>query len=331
MGLLRSSVILGAVAAAGVLLAGPVAWAEPLPGATSGAPVASGSPGTGLPASSSPATTSPATTSPATTSPATSSPATSSPATSSPAPPTATSESASPTAPPSSTAPGGAVTGTAVADCSAQQVVFTVVNGTGAVVTAGIATPGAPPFRTLSVPAGDQQVVRLSPGAGPFEYVLEQLNPTRTLAAVDGFFPCPVRRDLAVSATSGQPATTPDVCVVAFFLTGSGPAHGRVTVTGDTGFSYTSTAGYVGPDQFDYTCLTSEGVFGTVFVQVHPAPATSQPTQPAQPVESTGPPPAAAGLATTGSDTAGIVLAGAALVLAGALLLGGLALTRRRS
>jgi hypothetical protein len=34
------------------------------------------------------------------------------------------------------------------------------------------------------------------------------------------------------------------------FLTDRGPAHGRVTVTGDAGFTYTSTAGYAGPDQF---------------------------------------------------------------------------------
>jgi hypothetical protein len=320
VGVLRSSVILGA-AAAGVLLVGPVAWAEPLPGATSTAP-ASESPGSGAPTPSSPATTAPTATSPTATSPA---------ATTSPAPPITTSGSASPTPPPSSPAPGGAVTGTAVADCSAEQVVFTVVNGTGAAVTAGISAFGGAPFQTFPVPAGEQRVVRLAPGAGPFQYVLQQLNPTRVLATVDGFFSCPSRRDLAVPATSGQPATVSGVCAVAVFLTGDGPAHGRVTATSDTALTYTSDAGYTGPDQFDYACLTSEGVFGTVFVQVHPAPATTQPTQPAAPVQPTEPPPTAAELAGTGSETAGVAGAGAALVLAGALLLGVLALTRRRS
>jgi hypothetical protein len=147
---------------------------------------------------------------------------------------------------------------------------------------------------------------------------------------VDGFFSCPSRRDLAIPATSGRPATVSGVCAVAVFLTGGGPAHGRVTVTGDTGLTYTSAAGYAGPDQFDYACLTSEGVFGTVFVQVHPAPATSQPTQPVQPGQPTTAPPSAGALASTGSETAGVALAGVALVLLGALLLGGLALTRRR-
>jgi len=222
------------------------------------------------------------------------------------------------------------VTGTAVADCSAEQVVFTVVNGTGGGITAGIAAFGAPPFRTFPVPAGEQRVVRLSPGTGPFHYTLQQVHPTRVLATVDGFFSCPSRRDLAVPATSGRPATVSGVCAVAVFLTGGGPAHGRVTVTGDTGLTYTSDAGYAGPDQFDYACLTSEGVFGTVFVQVHPAAAgTVGPTRPAAVVQPTGPPPSAGPLASTGSDSAGIAASGAALVLAGALLLGGLALTRR--
>ena len=325
MGVLRGSVVLGAVAV-GVLLVGPAAWAEPVPGATSSAPRGE-SPGapTAIPE---PVTTPPATTTPTTTTP------TSSPATTSPAPPTATSQpatpTASPTAAPTGTAPGGAVTGTAVADCSAEQVVFTVVNGTGAGITAGIAAFGAPPFRTFPVPAGEQRVVRLSPGTGPFQYTLQQVNPTRVLATVDGFFSCPSRRDLSVPATSGQPATVSGVCAVAVFLTGGGPAHGRVTVTGDTGLTYTSAAGYAGPDQFDYACLTSEGVFGTVFVQVHAAATgTVEPTRPAAVVQPTEPPPSAGALASTGSDSAGIAASGAALVLAGALLLGGLRLTRR--
>jgi hypothetical protein len=222
------------------------------------------------------------------------------------------------------------VTGTAVADCSAEQVVFTVVNGTGAGITAGIAASGAPPFRTFPVPAGEQRVVRLSPGTGPFHYTLQQVNPTRVLATVDGFFSCPSRRDLSVPATSGQPATVSGVCAVAVFLTGGGPAHGRVAVTGDSGLTYTSDAGYTGPDQFDYACLTSEGLFGTVFVQVHPAAAgTVEPTRPAAAVQPTAPPPSAGALASTGSESAGIAASGAALVLAGALLLGGLGLTRR--
>jgi len=225
------------------------------------------------------------------------------------------------------------VTGTAVIDCSAEQVEFTVVNGTGAAITAGIAVlPELPPFQTFRVPAGEQRVTRVSPGGGPFEFVLERLNPTRILARVDGFFSCPVREDLSLPATSGRPATLSGACVVAVFLTGGGPAHGRVTVTADgKRVVYTSDAGYTGPDQFDYTCVVSEGVFGTVFVQVQPAPAgTVEPTQPAAVVEPTGPPPSAGELAGTGSETAGIAAAGAALVLAGALLLGGLALTRRR-
>ena len=334
MGVLRGSVVLGAVAV-GVLLVGPAAWAEPVPGATSSAPRGE-SPGapTAIPE---PVTTPPATTTPTTT------PPTSSPATTSPAPPTATSQpatsqpatpTASPTAAPTGTAPGGAVTGTAVADCSAEQVVFTVVNGTGAGITAGItagiAVSGSPPFRTFPVPAGEQRVVRLSPGTGPFQYTLQQVNPTRVLASVDGFFSCPSRRDLAIPATSGRPATVSGVCAVAVFLTGGGPAHGRVTVTGDTGLTYTSAAGYAGPDQFDYACLTSEGVFGTVFVQVHAAATgTVEPTRPAAVVQPTEPPPSAGALASTGSDSAGIAASGAALVLAGALLLGGLGLTRR--
>ena len=326
MGVLRGSVVLGAVAA-GVLLVGPAAWAEPVPGATTSAP-SGGSPGasTAIPV---PTTTTPTTTSP-TSSPATSSPASPSPTaspTSEPASPTPT---ASPTAAPTGTAPGGAVTGTAVADCSAEQVVFTVVNGTGGGITAGIAAFGAPPFRTFPVPAGEQRVVRLSPGAGPFQFTLQQVNPTRLLATVDGFFSCPSRRDLAIPATSGRPATVSGVCAVAVFLTGGGPAHGRVTVTGDTGLTYTSDAGYAGPDQFDYACLTSEGVFGTVFVQVHAAATgTVEPTRPAAVVQPTEPPPSAGALASTGSDSAGIAASGAALVLAGALLLGGLGLTRR--
>ena len=335
MGVLRGSVVLGAVAV-GVLLVGPAAWAEPVPGATSSAPRGE-SPGapTAIPE---PVTTPPATTTPTTTTPTTTTP-TSSPATTSPAPPTATSQpatsqpatpTASPTAAPTGTAPGGAVTGTAVADCSAEQVVFTVVNGTGAGITAGITASGAPPFRTFPVPAGEQRVVRLSPGTGPFQYTLQQVNPTRVLATVDGFFSCPSRRDLAIPATSGRPATVSGVCAVAVFLTGGGPAHGRVTVTGDTGLTYTSAAGYAGPDQFDYACLTSEGVFGTVFVQVHAAATgTVEPTRPAAVVQPTEPPPSAGALASTGSDSAGIAASGAALVLAGALLLGGLGLTRR--
>jgi hypothetical protein len=326
VGVLRGSVVLGAVAV-GVLLVGPAAWAEPVPGATSSAP-GGGSPGPPT-ARPEPTTVTPTTTTP-----------TSSPATSSPAPPTATSEpasptptaspTASPTAAPTGTAPGAAVTGTAVADCSAEQVVFTVVNGAGEGITAGIAASGAPPFRTFPVPAGEQRVVRLSPGTGPFHYTLQLVHPTRVLATVDGFFSCPSRRDLAVPATSGRPATVSGVCAVAVFLTGGGPAHGRVTVTGDTGLTYTSAAGYAGPDQFDYACLTSEGVFGTVFVQVRAAAAgTVEPTRPAAVVQPTGPPPSAGALASTGSDSAGIAASGAALVLAGALLLGGLGLTRR--
>ncbi len=325
MGVLRGSVVLGAVAV-GVLLVGPVAWAEPVPAATSSAPGGE-SPGA-------------QTASPETVTPPTTTPPMSSPVTTSPAPPTATSQpasptpTASPTAAPTGTAPGGAVTGTAVADCSAEQVVFTVVNGTGAGITAGItagiAASGAPPFRTFPVPAGEQRVVRLSPGTGPFHYALQQVNPTRVLATVDGFFSCPSRRDLSIPATSGRPATVSDVCAVAVFLTGSGPAHGRVTVTGDTGLTYTSAAGYAGPDQFDYACLTSEGLFGTVFVQVHSAATgTVEPTRPAAVVQPTEPPPSAGALASTGSDSAGIAASGAALVLAGALLLGGLGLTRR--
>ena len=103
-------------------------------------------------------------------------------------------------------------------------------------------------------------------------------------------------------------------------------------VTNDTGLTYTSDAGYTGPDQFDYSCLISEGVFGTVFVQVHPAAATTGPSQSTpsiQPVQPTEAAPSAPVLASTGSDTSGVTLAGAALVLVGGLLLGGLALTRR--
>ena len=76
--------------------------------------------------------------------------------------------------------------------------------------------------------------------------------------------------------------------------------------------------------------MTSVGLFGTVFVQVHPAAAdTVEPTRLAAAVQPTAPPPSAGALASTGSESAGIAASGAALVLAGALLLGGLGLTRR--
>jgi len=42
--------------------------------------------------------------------------------------------------------------------------------------------------------------------------------------------------------------------------------HGSVTVNGDGSFTYTPTAGYVGPDSFTYTLSNGPGTFGTATV-----------------------------------------------------------------
>ena len=48
-------------------------------------------------------------------------------------------------------------------------------------------------------------------------------------------------------ATPAGRRTVSGACAVAVFLTGGGPAHGRVTVTADTGVIYTSTPGTPAP------------------------------------------------------------------------------------
>ena len=42
-------------------------------------------------------------------------------------------------------------------------------------------------------------------------------------------------------------------------LSSTAPAHGTVTTNADGSFTYTPTAGYTGPDQFDYTSPTTRG------------------------------------------------------------------------
>jgi hypothetical protein len=188
-------------------------------------------------------------------------------------------------------APAGTVTATATVDCAAQAVVVTAHNTTAAAVAIGVFANGAGvPMATLNVAAGSSGTVRAEPGAGPFDLVVQRLDTGAVLATAEGFFSCPARRDLSITVRSGSAHTARDVCAVAFLRGPRGPLHGTLTVQ-ERGFRYVPAVGYTGPDRFDYQCLTSEGVFGTVRVTVLPATAPVAPpaaAAPALPATGTG-------------------------------------------
>lgn len=198
------------------------------------------------------------------------------------------------------------MTATATVDCAGEAVVVTARNTTGAPVSvAAFLNAATVPVTTLTVAAAGTATATVKPGDGPFELAVRRLDTGATLATAEGFFSCPVRHDLAITVRSGATHTSSEVCAVAFFRRAPGPAHGTVTVTG-RGFTYTSVAGYTGPDQFDYECLTSESVFGTVRVTVLPLP----------------PPTAAPQLPATGTGHLPLLLGtGTLLIAAGALTL----------
>jgi LPXTG-motif cell wall-anchored protein len=138
---------------------------------------------------------------------------------------------------------------------------------------------------------------------------VRRLDTGETLATAEGFFSCPARQDLAIQVRSGSSYEARDVCAVAFFLGARVPLHGTVAVR-EGGFVYTPAPGYTGPDRFDYQCLTSESIFGTVRVTVLPAVAPV-PTEP----------PPAPGLPATGTSglpvqvAAGLVLVGLGILV----------------
>ena len=193
---------------------------------------------------------------------------------------------------------------------------MTAQNTTDAPVTvAAFLNAANVPAATLHIAASGTATATVKPGDGPFELAVRRLDTAATLATAEGFFSCPVRHDLAIEVRSGETHTSGDVCAVAFFRRAPGPAHGTVTVT-SRGFTYTSVAGYTGPDQFDYECLTGESVFGTVKVTVLPTAAA--------PTPAATPPPAAAPpqLPATGTGRLPLLLGtGTLLIAAGALTL----------
>jgi LPXTG-motif cell wall-anchored protein len=237
-------------------------------------------------------------------------------------PPASVSSSASaPKAPAPPAPPGpGTVTATATVDCDQQLVVVTGKNTTGAPVTLGAFLFAAQvPVATLDVPANGTATTEVDAGDGPFELTVRRLDTSAAVATADGSFPCPVKKDLAIEVYSGETYTSDDVCGAALFLGALKAAHGTAT-TNDRGFTYTSVAGYTGPDAFDYECTGGDGIFGTVKVTVLPAAETSPP--PTAGPSPAAPPTAAPGLPATGTDHLPVLLGvGAGLVAAGALVL----------
>ena len=112
--------------------------------------------------------------------------------------------------------------------------------------------------------------------------------------------------------TAGTTFTSPTICPVALFIDRP-PSHGTVRpqdAGGEAFFTYAPTAGFVGKDSFDYSCITSAAQFGTIHLTVVPA-AVAPPTT-----------PPASGLPATGSSRLpGELGIGLGLVLIGAVLL----------
>ena len=212
---------------------------------------------------------------------------------------------------------------TVTLSCQPDSIDATIVNGTGAAVTVGVANVGGPVFQQVTVPAGGTDLLRVDATVEMF-YQLEyrRLDTGEVLATYQNVFACETRAEDSIRVVSGAPITVQTAC--AGVATVTGPTHGslRQLAAGNANntYVYTSDPGYVGPDRFDYLCH-EEGSDGTVFITVvAAAPEPTPSVRPAQPTPPT--------LPATGSTIGGTVILGAGLLLAGAILI---ALTRRRA
>ncbi len=184
-------------------------------------------------------------------------------------------------------------------------------------MTIGVANASGPVFQTLTVAAGATEILRLKAEfSNPYNLEFSRLDTGAVLAGYQNeFFVCPQRYDRSFRVESGTTYRSDPICPA---FSGTRPAHGTLRVLDDWSFTYTPDPGYVGPDQFDYQCITSAETYGTVRITVLPAPP-GETTQP--------PPPARPALPATGVAVGGELAAGLGLLVAGVV---GLWLARRR-
>jgi hypothetical protein len=244
-------------------------------------------------------------------------------------------------------------------NCGAGYVDITITNETAAAATVwitigqreggmGDGEPNAHP--PIEVPPGGTVTDRVQPLPSIELYSYAQLNfwlgqpPGGAPLGSVVVLPCPIQIDLRAVARSGVPVEIEMGCSPALPST---PRHGTVRMPprSTTSVIYTAARGYVGPDQFGYTCPGAAAQSGTVFITVRPglarpAPPSRPVPQPSAPPARTRPrpvtphpaaepsPAAEPGLAATGAAVGRAVGVGVGLLTAGTVTL--LVGTRRR-
>jgi LPXTG-motif cell wall-anchored protein len=220
------------------------------------------------------------------------------------------------TASPTASAPGQ-LTVTLAKNCEANSVDATIVNGTAAAVTVAVTKLPGPTVDSVTVAPGATGLLRVR---GTFADPLDLTYTRVDTGAVVGTFQtdlwiCPRRFDVRIRVVSGTTYTSPVVCPG--FGTGGRTRHGLLRPASPRPsvgerFTYSPDRGYVGPDQFDYSCVTSAEAFGTYFITVLPTPPAHALPPPARVLPPQLPATGPSGLPPLLAVAVGLLLAGTA-------------------